>query len=314
MNFKKHLLISMLVLLALALALATPVTAQADLAVFVRQHYEAVNRGDVAAAVAVFTDDAVYVGGSCRPANPCKGKVEVQREIERQVRNQQRFAVINLQVSGSSVTARAGLERTIATATVTFTGDKISRLARAIDESDPQTAQFSNFIRVVNVTSPRITALNRGDVAGAMATFADDAVFEGLGLCAATPCVGKAAIQKEMEREVADHTIFTGVGVSRASGDTLTGSRSEIRSDSIKAAGIERIIASGTTVIKGDKISSIRHVLDTTDAQTAKFAASQKLPTTGAESSINHAWLIALTGLALLALGRLWQRSREHDR
>src|SRR4029450_1260107 len=41
--------------------------------------------------------------------------------------------------------------------------------------------------------------LARGDVAGALALYTEDAVVDGAGLCVAAPCVGKAAIQKEFE-------------------------------------------------------------------------------------------------------------------
>jgi ketosteroid isomerase-like protein len=47
-------------------------------------------------------------------------------------------------------------------------------------------------------------AINRGDAAGALALYADDAVMDGGGLCQAASCVGKAAIQKELERRVAN--------------------------------------------------------------------------------------------------------------
>ena len=46
--------------------------------------------------------------------------------------------------------------------------------------------------------------LARGDVAGALALYTDDALVDGAGLCAAAPCVGKAAIQKEFEHRIAN--------------------------------------------------------------------------------------------------------------
>ena len=45
-----------------------------------------------------------------------------------------------------------------------------------------------------------LATIARGDVAGALALYKDDAVVDGVGLCAVAPCVGKAAIQKELER------------------------------------------------------------------------------------------------------------------
>ena len=44
----------------------------------------------------------------------------------------------------------------------------------------------------------------RGDVAGALALDTEDAVIDGtVGLCVAAPCVGKTAIQKEVETPLA---------------------------------------------------------------------------------------------------------------
>ena len=48
-----------------------------------------------------------------------------------------------------------------------------------------------------------VEAIARGNAAGALALYAEDAVIDGGGLCAVAPCVGKAAIQKELERRVA---------------------------------------------------------------------------------------------------------------
>src|SRR5207249_3721245 len=114
-------------------------------------------------------------------------------------------------------------------------------------------------------------AVQLGTVLPAMAAVTDDIVLQGFGLCFETPCVGRAAVQKEIEREVADHLQHTtNLGPLRVTGDTLT-SRFEARSDRIKAAGIERILVSATTVVRGDKITSIRWVLDSSDAQTAAY-------------------------------------------
>jgi len=44
---------------------------------------------------------------------------------------------------------------------------------------------------------------DRGNVTGLLAFLTDDAVMDGLGLCAQSPCVGKDAIRKEFERRVA---------------------------------------------------------------------------------------------------------------
>ncbi len=310
----------MLLAALMATMAARTAWAQADLAAILRQHYDAANKGDVAAAVAFFTDDATLIRGGCTHQIPCKGKTEIQRQIQNEVNGQSRVDIISSQASGITVTARiesrnlniknAGIERAIFNVTATFSGDKISRLVSERDDSDSQTAVFANFQRVREVNNARGTAFRRGDVAAVMGFYTDDVMLEGFGLCAAAPCVGKAAIQKEIERQVADKFAGTEIpGTARVSGDTLT-FRSEVVSDSIKAAGVERIIVSLTTVVKGDKISSIRYVLDLSDAQTAKFAAAQKLPKSGGDASPNEAWLMALAGIIFLAGGYVLRRLR----
>jgi ketosteroid isomerase-like protein len=250
-----------------------------------RQHYDAANKGDVAAAAAFFTADATLVRGGCNPQAPCVGTAAIQRQLEREPTLQFRYSVINVQVSGDTVTGRAefrniniknaGQERVIENFTATFRGDKISRLAHALDLSDSQTAAFANFRRMAVINSRYTDALSIGNVAEAMAALTEDAVVEGYGLCAAAPCASKATIQKEVERQVADKTkIATVGGTARVTGATWTG-RVEVRSDSIKTAGVERIIVAATVEAKGDKASLIRWVLDAADPQTATYLKSQ---------------------------------------
>jgi hypothetical protein len=120
-----------------------------------------------------------------------------------------------------------------------------------------------------------VEAIARGDVAGALALFADDATIDGAGLCAAAPCVGKAALQKELEREVADKVHVT-ILKTYVSGDVVT-SRFEFRSDTVKKAGVERIIGWAIAELKGAKIASMRGgILDRSDPQTARYAEWQQ--------------------------------------
>ena len=119
-------------------------------------------------------------------------------------------------------------------------------------------------------------AIARGDAAGALALYADDAVFDvPERLCAAAPCVGKATIQKELESRVADKFHFT-ILKTYVSGNVVTG-RFEFRSDTIKKAGVERIIGWGIFEVKGDKIVHLRGgIPDRSDSQTARFAEWQR--------------------------------------
>jgi hypothetical protein len=115
-------------------------------------------------------------------------------------------------------------------------------------------------------------ALSRGDVPAAVALFTDDAVIDTeSGLCASTPCVGKAAIEKDFERYVADKSRrVTSLGTF-VSGDVVV-THFEARSAQIKKAGVDRIILWGIREMKGDKIASSRCCLpDRTDSQTARF-------------------------------------------
>src|SRR5215208_8396391 len=58
-------------------------------------------------------------------------------------------------------------------------------------------------------------AESRGDVAAALALYSDNAIIQYGGLCW-TPCVGKAAVEKELERRVAgqNHATITAKHVS----------------------------------------------------------------------------------------------------
>jgi len=116
-----------------------------------------------------------------------------------------------------------------------------------------------------------VDALNRGDVAAVMATFSDDAVVSNTGLCAASPCVGKPAIQKEMERRVGIHVLFTITSLQESSGKGA--GRAEVRADNVRACGQERLVAAFDVEVKGDKITSFPVRFDRSDPQTAAFMA-----------------------------------------
>jgi hypothetical protein len=124
----------------------------------------------------------------------------------------------------------------------------------------------------VVVQQELLDALARGDVPGAVALFTDDAVIDTeSGLCARAPCVGKAAIQKDFERYVADKSRRVTVLGTFVSGNVVA-TRFEARSAKITEAGVDRIILWGIREMKGDKIASSRCCLpDRTDAQTARF-------------------------------------------
>jgi hypothetical protein len=162
---------------------------------------------------------------------------------------------------------------------------------------------------------------NTGDFPAALALLTDDAVING-GSCQ-PPCVGKAAILKDMQQGQATHTQHVlADSTFQVSGNIVTG-RIEHQSDLSRAAGINRFFVIATIEFTGDKISHITPRLDISDPQTATFAAFQKArqlantgsgPASGGGAGFDH-WLVeALAGLgALLTASALWARRRRAD-
>jgi hypothetical protein len=115
-------------------------------------------------------------------------------------------------------------------------------------------------------------AINRGDIASAMALWADDAVIDNPVTCAEAPCVGKAAIQKDMERRINSKNRPKTLK-HYVSGNLLT-TRVELRSANTEKAGVERIILWLTYEVKGDKLAWERGPLyERNDPQTGKYVA-----------------------------------------
>ena len=117
-------------------------------------------------------------------------------------------------------------------------------------------------------------AQNRGDVAGVLALYADDAVLQVGALCTPTPCVGKAAIQKEIERRVADKTRATIIG-KYVSGNVAV-VQFEVRGGATQKAGVDRFIVWNIYEVKEDKIAAGTAALQRTDPQTARFIEWQR--------------------------------------
>ena len=124
----------------------------------------------------------------------------------------------------------------------------------------------------VAVQRQLLDALTRGDVAGALALFTDDAVIDApSGACLPAPCVGKAAIQRDLERLVADKSRRVTPLHTYVAGPLLV-TQFDARSDRIRQAGVERIIVWAIREMRGDKIAVIRCCLaERTDPQTARF-------------------------------------------
>ena len=111
-------------------------------------------------------------------------------------------------------------------------------------------------------------AESRGDVAAALALYSDDAIVQYGGLCW-TPCVGKAAIQKELERRVAAKNRWTIIG-KYVSGNVAV-VQTELQIGFIEQSGVDRVIVWCIYEVKDDKIAVVTLVGQRTDPQTARF-------------------------------------------
>jgi hypothetical protein len=142
----------------------------------------------------------------------------------------------------------------------------------ALAVSTPAPAQ----VGPASLAEQDMAAESRGDVAAALALYSDDAIIQGGGLCW-TPCVGKAAIQKELERRVAakNRASVTGKYVS----GNVAVIKSEVRlsekpggSPTIQwSPGVDRIVVWNIYEIKEGKIAVVTLVGQRTDPQTARF-------------------------------------------
>jgi ketosteroid isomerase-like protein len=130
-------------------------------------------------------------------------------------------------------------------------------------------AQTSAAADLSDVLNTQNEAQNRGDVAAVMATYADNATVEAGGLC--MPCVGKAAIQQEVERRVSQNTQVEVLSISE-SGDTATGVLHVVEAG-FAACGVERILVNFTFVVENDTMTNWTSGPDLSDEQSAKFIA-----------------------------------------
>ena len=110
-------------------------------------------------------------------------------------------------------------------------------------------------------------ALNRGDVDGAVETFADDAVAGGMPGCSPVDCVGEDAIRNMVEFYVGEHHRMT-ITSSKVSGNTVTGSI-EVEEDLLRAGGVQRFLGLTSVEVTNGKIREYRFTPDVSDPQTA---------------------------------------------
>ena len=124
------------------------------------------------------------------------------------------------------------------------------------------------------VFQDQITRYNSGDLEAELATFTDTAVLVGPASCTlSTPCVGTGAIRAGLAASIADHAQATIISLQEA-GSTVSG-QLELRSDRIRAAGVERAVFTYLVQVQGGYVAASVRVPDLSDAQTATFVASQ---------------------------------------
>ena len=140
----------------LALAMSTPAPAQVDPASLAEQDLAAESRGDVAAALALYSDNAiVQYGGLCW--SPCVGKAAIRKELERRVAAKNQFKIIGKYVSGNVAVVqtelrigyieKSGVDRIIVWNIYEVTGEKIAVATLVGQRTDPQTARFIEWFR-----------------------------------------------------------------------------------------------------------------------------------------------------------------------
>jgi plastocyanin len=116
-----------------------------------QQLTEAMNRGDTAAAMALFADDATLSGAGTCMTTACAGRDAVQREWQREATNHARIIPGQVQVTGNTATAQfqvtaddiraLGVERLIGLVTLEARNGQIASVRVTLDPGDPQNAQ-----------------------------------------------------------------------------------------------------------------------------------------------------------------------------
>ena len=143
-----------------------------------------------------------------------------------------------------------------------------SVLALAVSRPAPAADYGQAKVNPLSLAQQDLAAESRGDVAAALAVYSDDAIVQNGALCW-TPCVGKAAIQKELERRVAAKNQFKIIG-KYVSGNVAV-VQTELRIGYIEKSGVDRIIVCNIYEVTGDKIAVATLVGQRTDPQTARF-------------------------------------------
>jgi hypothetical protein len=113
-----------------------------------------------------------------------------------------------------------------------------------------------------------VDAQNRGDVPTQVSLLHEDARLTAWSFCLAT-CTGRAAIRRELEQQalLGDRSP---PATPTIAGGTIT-ARRELRSDTTRRAGVERIVLLDRFETRDGKIGAATMRLDLEDAPTATF-------------------------------------------
>jgi hypothetical protein len=117
-------------------------------------------------------------------------------------------------------------------------------------------------------------ARERGNAREAAAAFAPWAVWYGTGPCRPTPCVGREAVRREIERRLSQGVRVDVTGVKASDG--VVAATVELRWHALELDGVPRLVGTEAVVTDGDSIASLRFRLDTTDGPTARFVATHQ--------------------------------------
>jgi len=126
-----------------------------------------------------------------------------------------------------------------------------------------------------------LEAVSRGDVDAVLGFLTDDVVFDdGVGCRWPFMCVGPDEVQLQIEASVRNHIEIKITDLRRylTPRTKWTTAWFEVRSDAVRAAGVERILQAATVVLRGEKIVSVTWRSNSDDEQTKKFLAAQPRP------------------------------------
>ena len=113
-----------------------------------------------------------------------------------------------------------------------------------------------------------LDAESRGDVRAALALYRDDAIVQYGGLCW-TPCIGTAAIEKELERRVAAKNEWKIIG-KYVSGNVAV-VQTELKIGFIEYTGVDHVVVWSIYEVTGDKIAAVTLAGQRTDPETKRF-------------------------------------------